>query len=72
MSWIKKILGLKEKEKPIKVEPKPEVFDEERPERVKHECYFCKKSILNGERWTKAQGKWFHKKCKKSMIKQFS
>ncbi len=71
MKWFKKLLGLKEEkveEKEVLVE---EVFDEDRPQRVKHECFFCKDPILNKDRWTKAQGKWYHKKCKKRMIKDF-
>jgi len=71
MGWIKKIFGLKEKEtKEEEIVEESEVFDEERPQRVKHECYFCKDNILNGERWTKRQGKWYHKKCLKAMVKQ--
>jgi len=70
MKWIKKLFGLKKKEEP-KEQIETEVFDKERPQRIKHECSFCKYPILKGDKWTKAQGKWYHKKCKKQMIKDF-
>jgi hypothetical protein len=35
------------------------------------ECFYCKQDMFRGDRWTKQQGKFFHRNCYKEMIKEF-
>jgi hypothetical protein len=66
MSWIKKIFELKEKE-----EIKQEEVVAEVPKEDWKECFYCKEMITKEDRWAKQQGKYFHKKCYKEMIRSF-
>lgn len=61
MSWIKNLFGKKEE---VVVQPKEEI--QQIPSPVPKEawiCDYCKGSIDVGERWSKFQGKYFHKAC---------
>jgi hypothetical protein len=58
-----------EEEKPIE-EPKQEQYPMPTPESTRElkECFFCKEWIQEGDRWSKQQNNWFHKKCYKKFL----
>ena len=63
-----KLTGLfkpKEEAKPIKEEYEMPIPTEQEE---KKECFFCKMWINEGDRWSKQQNKWFHRKCYKKFI----
>jgi hypothetical protein len=72
MNWIKKIFGFKEKEQKEQVRQEQiEPIIPEQPRRKESECFYCKNPILIGEKWSKQQGNYFHRKCYKEMLKGF-
>lgn len=72
MNWFKKLFGIKEK--PVKVEEVNEVktdIPQSQGVRKERTCELCKQEIIEGDRWSKQQGKWFHRKCYKQVLKGF-
>jgi len=64
MNWLKNIFKSKEKDiNPIE-ELKQEV-------EIRGECFSCKEDVMMDERYSKQQGKLFHKKCYKEMMRDF-
>lgn len=51
--------------------PVQEEAIEQEPAKTRGECFYCKNQILEGERWSKQQGKYFHKKCYKELKRVF-
>ncbi len=64
MNWLKKLFGLKEKE-----EPKNEIPEE--ADISMGECYSCGQPVYRSQRYSKQQGKLFHKKCYNEMLRGF-
>ena len=64
-NWLKKTFKSKKKaEVQEVVEPVQEV-------EVRGECFACKQDVMMNERYSKQQGKLFHKKCYKEMLRGF-
>jgi len=55
----------KGEEKPVEV---VEQIIEEKPEVKFEECFWCKDAIYEGQRYSKQQGRVFHKECYKKFL----
>lgn len=70
MNWIKKVFKKKPKKKTKEQIDIEQQFSGLRSDgKPLRECFVCKSYILEGDRWSKQGGKWFHKKCYKELIK---
>lgn len=69
MNIIKSIITLfkgKNAEQEVKQEPALQTIELKEP---MQECFYCKEMIFKGDRWSKQQGKYFHKNCYKEALR---